>query len=338
MKPAEKFMRRALEIAQLGKGNVAPNPMVGAVLVFNDEIVSEGYHEKYGGPHAEVNCLKEVPADILEKSTLYVSLEPCAHFGKTPPCAQLVIDKQIPEVVVAMQDPNPKVSGKGNQMLKDAGIRVHTGLLENEAKELNKTFIVNQLQKRPFITLKWAASADGFIAPKNQSVGEMQAISGYQAKVQTHQWRASHKAILVGYNTLKLDRPSLTTREAEGDNPIRIIWDPKDQVRGNESVFSEEGETLVWGPYSKDIPFISTDPFGQLFEYCYQHGIDSILVEGGAATHQLFIGHQQFDEIMIFQSDLIMYEGVPAPKLPEGLEKFNEQVLGKDVLTSYRKQ
>ena len=219
-------MRRCLTLAQKARGNTYPNPMVGAVFVRNDRIIGEGWHHKAGEPHAEVHALKNINSDDLAHGTLFVNLEPCAHTGKTAPCCNLIISKGVKKVVVGAIDPNPKTAGKGIKAMEDAGIEVICGVLENECQELNKRFYCYHTHKRPYVVLKWAQSADGFIAPIDDVKGSVSWISDTHSQQLAHKWRAEEHAILVGSKTVELDNPQLTTRKWKGNNPIRLVIDP----------------------------------------------------------------------------------------------------------------
>ncbi|MDC3253246.1 bifunctional diaminohydroxyphosphoribosylaminopyrimidine deaminase/5-amino-6-(5-phosphoribosylamino)uracil reductase RibD, partial [Crocinitomicaceae bacterium] len=244
----EQYMKRCIQLASMGKGNVAPNPLVGALIVIGNRVIGEGYHQKFGEAHAEVNAIDSVEdKTILSQSTLYVSLEPCAHFGKTPPCADLILKYNFKRVVIGCTDTFKQVSGKGINQLKNAGIDVQVGVLEKECRELNKHFFTFQEKNRPFVFLKWAQTAQGFI--DNGQINETNKraiawISKPEARTITHQWRAEHQAILVGKNTIKNDNPRLTVREVEGNHPIRIILDTKATLRSIKCT-EEEGTTIV---------------------------------------------------------------------------------------------
>ena len=243
----EKFMKRCLHLASLGAGFVAPNPMVGAILVYDGKIISEGYHKKYGQAHAEPNAILPVQnTEILQKSTLYVTLEPCSHYGKTPPCADLIIQSGIPKVIIGTLDPNPKVAGRGVQLLKNAGVEVEVGVLEAECRELNKRFFMFQENKRPFILLKWAQTADGFmdIIRTSAEVNPLM-ISNSTTSQLTHKMRSENQAILVGTNTVLLDNPSLTVRNWHGKNPVRVAIDRKSVIPADYKILDDQHPTLI---------------------------------------------------------------------------------------------
>lgn len=301
----EKWMRRCIELAKNGKMGAAPNPMVGAVIVYNDRIIGEGYHVCCGKAHAEVNAINSVsPVDrqFLKDSTIYVSLEPCAHYGRTPPCAEQIVRTGIPRVVIGCKDPFAKVSGRGIEILRNAGIDVTVGVLESECMALNCKFMVSQTLQRPFITLKWASSADGFMG--SWEPGSV-ALSTPHTLMRVHHLRALHQAILVGHNTLISDRPSLTVRHWNGCDPLRIVL-------GRVA----EGEL----PHG----FEAFADIDTLMVSLHRRGIQSLLVEGGQQTLQSFIDRGLWDEAYEELSNVILGSGVPVPKMPVGVLKATE--------------
>lgn len=329
------FMQRALDLARQAEGFTSPNPMVGAVIVYNDRIIGEGFHAMAGKPHAEVNAFDSVlPIDrkYIKESTLYVTLEPCCHYGKTPPCSERIIREEVKKVVIAMEDPFPSVSGRGIAQLKENGIDVKVGLLKNEAKALNKVFITNVLKKRPYITLKWAESLDGFIDKKRETplIPPMQFSSPLRLR-ETHKLRHLHDAILIGANTFLLDNPSLTNRYWWGRNPIRIVLD------SHKSVFTEaplskyrlftEGSAPIWifsSPQNQvDFPksiknflFPRNElSLQRLLDFLYQKGITSLLVEGGTQILNTFIDEGLWDTIEREVSHCFLKEGKKAPSI-----------------------
>ena len=316
-------MQRCLELAKLGAGNVAPNPMVGAVLVYNDMIIGEGYHQQYGGPHAEVNCINNVSEENvmnIPKSTLYVSLEPCSHFGKTPPCADLIIANKIPSVIIGCKDSYKEVAGKGIEKLETAGIDVEVGVLESEAKELNKRFFMFHEKKRPFIILKWAQSADGKIAKADFS---SVAISNDQTNKLMHRWRSEEDAIMVGTNTALHDNPSLTTRHWPGKNPVRVVIDKKLSLPASLNLFDKKVRTIIFNNIKQEenenLSFYKIDDqediLEQMLATLYQLKIQSIFVEGGAKLLQSFIDRELWDEVIIITNEALQIgEGIAAPK------------------------
>ena len=323
------YIRRCFQLARKGKGFVQPNPMVGAVIVHNDKIIGEGYHRKYGEAHAEVNAINSIKdISLLSKSTLYVSLEPCSHHGKTPPCAELIIEKKIPRVVIATADPNPKVSGKGIQMLRDNGIEVIVGVLENEARELNKPFFVNQTLRRPYIILKWAQSSDGFIDIERTSLDEKPParISNNITTVLSHKLRTEVQAILVGTRTALLDNPQLTARKWFGKNPTRIVIDKENKLPPDLAIFDTAAPTIVFSSVVPDnsqkkenLTHISIDfaknAVEQISDHLFSLNIYSLLVEGGTKTLSSFIENNLWDEAFIEISDKPLFSGVVSPDI-----------------------
>jgi len=287
--------------------------MVGCVIVFENTIIAEGYTSPYGGAHAEVNAIQSVrDPKILEKSTLYVTLEPCAHFGKTPPCSDLIIAHKIPRVVIGCLDEHDKVCGKGISKLKAAGCEVIVGVLETECKIHHKRFFTYHSKKRPYIILKWAESKDGFIAPLIKSEIKPIWISSLGSRQLVHQWRAEEQAILVGANTVAQDNPSLTTREVEGPNPIRIIIDLKNTLPESSQVFNSEAKTikLTKNEIDPNKPLAA-----QVSKALYLNKITSVIVEGGQKTLQAFINEGLWDEARIFSSETYLKEGIKKPQL-----------------------
>ena len=313
----ELYMRRCIELAQLGRMHAAPNPMVGAVIVHSDRIIGEGYHAVCGKAHAEVNAINSVkPADrqLLSDSTLYVSLEPCSHYGKTPPCARLIIKTGIPRVVVGCVDPFAKVQGRGITMLREAGIEVEVGVLEAECRALNRRFITAQTLHRPYITLKWARSADGFIDGWREDDSQSAAqISTPWSLMRVHQLRAMNQAILVGHNTLRMDHPQLNVRHwAGGNQPLRVVL----------GRVAEEELPTGWLAYAD----IST-----ALSELYHMGVQSVLVEGGQQTLQSFIDQGLWDEAYVEYSPTTLGSGVPEPRMPVGVMLTEEQYFGRTI-------
>jgi diaminohydroxyphosphoribosylaminopyrimidine deaminase/5-amino-6-(5-phosphoribosylamino)uracil reductase len=338
-------MRRCFELAKLGEGNVAPNPMVGAVLVFNDRIIGEGYHREYGKEHAEVNCINSVAKEnvqLVDQSTLYVSLEPCAHFGKTPPCSDLIIEKKIPRVVIACSDSFLQVAGKGIKRLKAAGIEVTTGLLEKEALELNKRFFTFHEKHRPYIILKWAQTANAMIAGDE---GSRLLISNEKTNRLVHKWRSEEAAILVGTNTALQDNPALTSRLWSGNNPIRLVIDKDLQLPPTHQLLDGTVKTIVFTTLRKDnigslrYHTISRNDnwLKQIIAALYELDIQSVLVEGGARLLQSFIDENYWDEArVITNTGLEIPSGLKAPLLSNA-EKYADQIIEKDSVHFYRR-
>jgi len=333
----QPYMYRCLELAKLGAGHVAPNPMVGAVLVYEDRIIGEGWHKEYGKAHAEVNCInavKEENRKLIPLSTLYVSLEPCAHFGKTPPCADLIIANKIPNVVIGCRDPFEEVNGKGIEKLKAAGINVESGILEEECTLLNKRFFTFHTKKRPFVLLKWAQSNDGFIAGENSN---RLLISNENTNRLVHKWRSEEAAIMVGTNTALHDDPSLTTRLWPGPSPVRLVIDMNLRLPGSLKVFDGSVKTIVFNTVKQEekpnLSFIKLDKekkfIPQLMDALYKLKIQSVLVEGGAALLQTFIESSVWDEArVIVNNELTIGRGLPAPVLK------NEQLVTEEKIST----
>ena len=291
-------MQVCIDLALKGFPLAFPNPMVGCVIVHNDSIIGQGYHQQFGSHHAEVNAIASVEnKELLEQSTLYVSLEPCAHFGKTPPCADLIVKSKIPRVVIGSLDTFSEVNGKGIQRLKETGIEVLTKVLEKECRAINKRFFTFHEKKRPYVILKWAQTSDGYIAPLNQK--EPLWISSPESKILVHQWRSQEQAIMVGRKTVELDNPLLTTREVKGKNPIRIVLDRKLSLNKDLLIFNDDAPTLVVNDkLSSDnhlkIDFNNLAP--SLLKELHSRNIQSIIIEGGAQTLNTFIDAKAWDE------------------------------------------
>lgn len=305
----EKYIRRCLELAEIGCYYVAPNPMVGAVLVRNGIIVAEGWHQQYGGPHAEVHCFRDAERRGITEygdCTLYVSLEPCSHYGKTPPCAKLIQEKKPGRVVVGTLDPNPQVAGRGIAMLREVGIEVTVGVLEQECRALNKRFLCLHEQHRPYVILKWAQTADGFI-DRLREVGDGQevlVISTPLTKQHVHRMRAENMAIMVGTRTALLDNPGLKTTRWPGRNPIRVLTDRRHVVPEDSKIFSPDAETIVYDECT-DWSFILSD--------LAERNIHSLIVEGGATLLNYILSTGIYDEVHVEVSPLRIGSGVAAP-------------------------
>lgn len=309
-------------------GSTAPNPMVGCVIVVEDEIIAEGYTSPYGGAHAEVNAIGAVKdVSLLPKATLYVTLEPCAHFGKTPPCSDLILAHKIPRVVIGCVDTHEKVCGKGIERLKAAGCEVIVGVLEDVCKVHHKRFFTFHTKKRPYIILKWAESNDGFIAPLSKSEVKPVWISSVYSRQVVHQWRAEEQAILVGANTVVQDNPSLTTREVEGSNPTRIVIDLKNSLADTYQVFNSEAKTIRLTADTIDLqkPLAS-----EVCKALHSHQINSVIVEGGQKTLQAFIDENLWDEARIFSADLNLDKGLQKPHINGTLS--SQRSIGSDCL------
>ncbi len=338
-------MMRCIQLAKNGLGTTSPNPLVGSVLVHNNEIMGEGWHYKAGQPHAEVNAIASVAINsTLKESTIYVSLEPCSHFGKTPPCANLIIESGIKKVVIGSLDPNPKVAGRGIKRLMEGGCQVIVGVLENECNLLNKRFFTFHLKKRPYIFLKWAQTADGFIAPKSETRNETEPvwITNEFSRQLVHKMRAEEQAILVGTHTVLEDNPSLTVRDWEGKNPTRIVIDRELKIPEDYSVLDASSPTIVFNEretknsenlafekldFSKDIP-------QQICASLFRRNIQSVIIEGGAQTLQGFIDAQLWDEAVVFTGNINFKKGINAPNF-EGIF-IAEEKIKNDVLRIFK--
>ncbi|RNC79770.1 MAG: bifunctional diaminohydroxyphosphoribosylaminopyrimidine deaminase/5-amino-6-(5-phosphoribosylamino)uracil reductase RibD [Winogradskyella sp.] len=306
-------MTRCLEIARNGLGTTRPNPMVGAVIVCSGKIISEGFTGPYGEAHAEVNAINSVKdKSLLAKSTLYVTLEPCSHYGKTPPCSDLIVKYNIPQVVIGCIDDNPEVSGKGIEKLKAGGCDVIVGVLEDECKNHHKRFFTYHNKKRPYIILKWAETKDGFIAPKTKDEQKPVWITNTYSRQLVHKWRAEEQAILVGTNTVLQDNPSLTVRDWDGSNPIRIVLDRNRSLSKNLSVFNSASKTIS---ISKEDLNYSNDVAKQICDILFDRNINSVIIEGGAQTLQTFIDENLWDEARVFVGNTEFKDGIKAPIL-----------------------
>ena len=320
-----KYMFRCLQLAQYGVGYVAPNPMVGAVLVYDDRIIGEGYHHHFGEAHAEPNAINSVLyPELLKEATMYVSLEPCSHYGKTPPCADLIVKSGIQRVVIGTKDPNPKVSGRGVEILQNAGIEVIVGIMEKECRELNKRFFIFQEQKRPYILLKWAQTQDGFMDRKRRDNTESPLqISNAITKQMTHKMRSENQAILVGVNTVLLDNPSLTVRDWTGKSPVRIAIDRQGRIPTNFNLMDGGVRTIIFteilrkNEHNLEFVKINFDEHAlpNILQNLFEQNIHSVMVEGGASILNIFIEAGLWDEANIEVSPLRIADGVKAPVL-----------------------
>ena len=337
----EIFMSRAMELASLGQGHVSPNPFVGAVIVHQGKIVGEGWHKKYGGPHAEVNAVNRViDKNILKESTVYVTLEPCSHFGKTPPCADLLIANNVKKVVVANVDPNPIVNGSGLHKLRASGIEVITGILDKEGRKLNKRFFTFIEKQRPYIVLKWAETSDGFIARKNF---DSKWISDEFSRQLVHKWRTEEDALLVGMRTAQHDNPQLNVRDWSGRDPIRIVIDRFLKLSPKLNLFDGSQKTLCYNVLKHEertnISLLRIDEenfLTHLIDDLYKRKIQSVIVEGGAMTLQAFIDAGLWDEARIFVSPQTFQNGIKAPELSGILA--NQFLLKNDLLKIYHQK
>lgn len=352
----ETYMQRCIELARKGAGSVAPNPMVGAVLLYNNEIIGEGWHQRYGEAHAEVNCVGQAVQNgqtgKLQESTLYVSLEPCAHFGKTPPCSDFIIKHKIPKVVIGCRDPFKEVDGKGIEKLKAAGVEVVVDVLKDECIELNKRFFTFHQRQRPYVILKWAQTNNGVIgAPLNLPEGETLnsahnrlLISNEITNRLVHQWRSEEAAILVGSKTALLDDPQLTNRYWLSEKqPVRLVLDRQLQLPHSLKLFNAEANTVVLNDVKQTnegtLHYEQLSGNGsvvqQVLEVLYQRKLNSVLVEGGAELLQHFINEGLWDEARIITNEALLVEaGIKAPTLQNELQT-NEQQLGSDMIRWY---
>lgn len=336
----EKYIARCIQLAKNGLCNAAPNPMVGAVIVHNDTIIGEGYHIRCGEAHAEVNAVRSVKdKSLLKESTIYVSLEPCSHHGKTPPCADLIINKGIPRVVVGCQDPFSLVAGRGIAKLREAGIEVKVGVLEEECRQLIRRFVTFNTLRRPFITLKWAESADGFI-DLHRTEGHPYIFSSPLSSMLVHKRRAEHSAILVGRRTALLDNPSLTTRNWYGKNPVRMVIDKDLTLPKHLALFDGSVRTLVFTqredtsnrPNVEHIRLdFKIDILPQIMEVLYKEKLQSLMVEGGSILLQSFIDAGCWDEAYIEQSDAHLKDGVKGPSFSPEYDFLTFRKFGKEI-------
>lgn len=336
----EKYMKRCIALARGGLGNTSPNPMVGAVIVHDGTIIGEGFHRKIGEAHAEVNAVNSVcDESLFSSSTMYVSLEPCSHYGKTPPCAELIIQKRIPKVVVACLDPNPKVSGRGVQMLRDAGIEVVIGVLEKEAQLLNKAFMIYHLKHRPCIMLKWAQSVDGFIDRIRKDNSESPVVfSSSESRRVIHKLRSEYAAIMIGTNTALLDNPSLSVRHWIGHSPLRVVLDEFLHIPSSFHVLDGSVQTLIFTSVSKDnkknIEYVLIDfnepVLPQVLNELYERKINSLLVEGGSNLLNQFIHEGLWDEMRVEVAPVFLKQGVPSPDI-SGLNSYMSQKLTNTI-------
>jgi len=344
-----KMMRRCLFLASRAKGNVSPNPMVGAVVVYRGKIIGEGFHRRYGGPHAEVHAIESVKnKQLLSDSTLYVSLEPCSHWGKTPPCADLIIENKIPRVVIAAVDPFGKVCGNGIRKLKEAGIDVTVGTLEKEAIFINRRFFCFHQNKRPYIILKWAETSDGFIdeirAPEN--ITSPKWITNDAAKVLVHRWRSEEDAILIGGKTALMDNPQLSIRYYAGTNPLRIVIDSQGNLPETLNIFSSEQPTLLFTSFPQKYEhlwvsvaeFDKTADLHQILSKLQSMNVQSIIVEGGTKTLQRFLDQNLYDEIRRFIGEVSFGNGIKAPIINSQIPQKIDKIGNCRLLTYYNSE
>ena len=348
------YIKRALQLAKNGIGTTRPNPSVGAVIVLNDRIIGEGFTSPYGGNHAEVNAINSVlDKTLLKQATIYVTLEPCSHFGKTPPCADLIIKHHFKQVVIGCVDTNSLVAGKGIERLKNAGINVITNVLEQECLQHHKRFFTVQNKKRPYIILKWAQSQDGFIAPASKNEQKPVWISNKNSQQLVHKWRSEEHAILVGTNTVIADNPKLNVRSWSGNNPVRIVLDANLRLSDEIHVFDESVKTIVLfdklnehvlkmshraqSRGNRELIFESIDFSSrvaeQICEELQKYQIQSVIIEGGKQTLQTFIDADLWDEARVFTGDLMLDNGVKAPVFKSAIS--SEEKINNDILRTY---
>ncbi|MCX2744670.1 bifunctional diaminohydroxyphosphoribosylaminopyrimidine deaminase/5-amino-6-(5-phosphoribosylamino)uracil reductase RibD [Mangrovivirga sp. M17] len=333
----KKYMQRAIQLAEYGRGYVSPNPLVGCVLVKNGEIIGEGWHRKYGENHAEVNAIESVTdKSQIPGCTAYVTLEPCAHFGNTPPCANRLVEEKVKKVIIGHRDPNPKVNGGGIKILKEAGIEVEVGVLEEECQYQNRVFLTNMELDRPFIVLKWAQTSDGFVARENF---DSKWISNTLSRQQVHKLRSEIDAILVGYNTVYYDNPELTTRDWPGNNPVRVVLDPRNELKDKRlKIFNKKANTIIFNSSENlvdgNIHKIKLEDFDPSFvlERLFEAGIRSVLVEGGSITLGRWINTGEWDEAHVYISPVTFENGIPAPIIAGQGKLQKEKQIENDIV------
>lgn len=335
----EIFMQRCFQLAQNGEGHVAPNPLVGAVIVHEGKIIGEGFHARYGEAHAEVMAIRNCKhPELLPHSTLYVNLEPCSHFGKTPPCADLILSHHIPSVVICNTDPFPEVSGRGIAKLKAGGVKVIQGICEQEGLLLNRRFFTFHTLKRPYILLKWAQSKDGFI---DGTHAQPIKITQTTSDVKVHQWRTEETAIMIGFNTAKKDNPSLTARLYPGKNPLRLVWDPKLELPSHLQIFQDGNPTWVFTDSQEgqkgNVRYLKSENMEAILNRLHKEKIQSILVEGGAALLNTFIRQGYGDELRILTGNCLIKEGIKAPE-HEAFQLLSEETIGADSIHYYTRK
>lgn len=334
----KKYMQRCIQLAENAAGQTYPNPLVGSVIVHDDKIIGEGFHKKAGLAHAEVEAYNSVPEDkrkLIPESTIYVNLEPCSHYGKTPPCSDLIIEKKFRRVVAGGLDPNPIVSGKGLKKIENAGIETIYGILENECRFLNRRFYTFFEKKRPFIILKWAQTQNAYFCPIGS---EKKWITNKFADIQTHLWRSRENAILVGSNTVLIDNPGLNVRHVEGKDPIRIIFDPENSIPNSHPILNHNSKLIIFNHLKNNtqdnITYFKIDSkenfIDKALEHLYSEGIQSILVEGGKFTLDKFIDNNLWDEARIWIGDSNWDDGIPAPSLNQKT-KYSTDIKGNTL-------
>ena len=331
MKTHEIYIKRCIELAKNGLGTTYPNPLVGSVVIHNNKIIGEGWHKKSGEPHAEVTAINSVKdKSLLSKSTIYVSLEPCSHFGKTPPCCDLIIANNIPNVVIGTIDPFAKVAGNGIKKLLEAGKNVTVGILEEECNELNKRFFTFHTKKRPYIILKWAESQDGFIAPFFKEKKEPVWITNEFSRQLVHKWRSEEQAILVGTQTVLDDNPTLTTRNWHGNNPIRIVLDQNNRISKENHIFDNQAKTII---ITKNSINFNNNVAAAIAQHLFENNIQSVIIEGGRQTLQTFIDANIWDEARVFKGRISLKEGIKTPNI--SFKNVKKQYILDDELLTF---
>lgn len=341
----EKYMMRCLEIAKMGSGSVAPNPMVGCVIVNNEKIIGEGFHQKYGKAHAEVNAIYSAEkrhALSLPDSTLYVNLEPCSHFGKTPPCVDLILQKKIPKIVIGCSDTHKKVDGKGVEKLKNNGCDVTIGILEKESREINKRFFTFHEKERPYIILKWAQTLNGLITGTENGVAIKSQVSNFKSQILLHKWRTEEQALMVGTNTAIIDNPMLNVREWSGKGPIRIVIDKTLRLSPDLHLFDQTQPTIVFTSKKRSsgknlfyLPInFNENIIPQVLSELYKRQIQSLIVEGGTQLLNSFILSGLWDEARVFTAKKTFSKGVKAPEISGTL--ISKEKIGEDDLMVFR--
>lgn len=338
----ERYIKRCLELAEKAKGNTAPNPMVGAVLVHHGKIIGEGWHRQYGEAHAEVNCINNVPGEykhLIPESTMYVSLEPCAHYGKTPPCAERIIKEKIRKVIICNDDPFEQVAGRGFRILEEKGVEVKKNVLDKEGKWLNRRFFTFHQRKRPYIILKWAQTTSGFFAPADRS--RLQLTNKHSSQL-VHKWRTEEAAIMVGFNTALNDNPQLTSRYYEGKQPLRIVLDRGLKLPASHHIYNEAAATWIINEQKDEqatsIRFVkrafNENLLTEILAELYQANIQSLIVEGGVELLESFISQDLWDEARVFTARVDIPDGIKAPSLMHAQEVFKTGI-ASDTLAVY---
>ena len=343
----EHYIKRCIQLAKNGLGRTYPNPMVGSVIVHEGKIIGEGWHQQAGGPHAEVNAINSV-ADfsILKKSTIYVSLEPCSHYGKTPPCSDLIIARGIKKVVIGTVDPFAEVAGRGIKKLLDAGREVTVGVLEKDCQELNERFFTFHNKKRPYIILKWAQTEDAFIAPEQMQERKPVWITNKYSNQLVHKWRSEEQAILVGTNTAIADNPKLNTRHWQGDDPVRVVLDREGKIPQQSALFDGSVKTILLTEAASESAKLQQENLfmeflkfenplpPQICDILYKHELQSVIVEGGSQMLQTFIDADLWDEARVFTGNKSFGNGVKAPNFSAA--KISEEEIETDILKIYK--